>query len=266
MGTGDNGETSVFDKKTKKIIWGTLAAVLLTGIIFFFSFFRVRTIEVMGSTHYTQDQVKEMALQGSFMSNTVLASFFHKNEQVSDMPFVEGYSVSMTGRDTICISVKEKKVVGCIPYLDNYIYFDRNGVFVEGLKTRDEKVPFFDGIQVDKVVLNEKLPLKGKTILNTAVALATIFQKNDTVPDHIQIDDKSRISLIYGDVTVILGEDRLLEDKMTRAIAILPKLSGQKGILHMENITETEKNCTFEAEVEPVTAENWTGGYDENGE
>lgn len=266
MGTGDNGETSVFDKKTKKIIWGTLAAVLLTGIIFFFSFFRVRTIEVMGSTHYTQDQVKEMALQGSFMSNTVLASFFYKNEQVSDMPFVEGYSVSMTGRDTICISVKEKKVVGCIPYLDNYIFFDRNGVFVEGLKTRDEKVPFFDGIQVDKVVLNEKLPLKGKTILNTAVALATIFQKNDTVPDHIQIDDKSRISLVYGDVTVILGEDRLLEDKMTRAIAILPKLSGQKGILHMENITETEKNCTFEAEVEPVTAENWTGGYNENGE
>ena len=118
-----------------------------------------------------------MALQGSFMSNTVLASFFHKNEQVSDMPFVEGYSVSMTGRDTICISVKEKKVVGCIPYLDNYIYFDRNGVFVEGLKTRDEKVPFFDGIQVDKVVLNEKLPLKGKTILNTAVALVNYFSE-----------------------------------------------------------------------------------------
>lgn len=34
----------------------------------------------------------------------------------------------------------------------------------------------------------------------------------------------------------------------------------------MENYTETEKNCTFEADVEPVTAENWTGGYNENGE
>ena len=77
MGTGDNGEKSVLDKKTKKIIWGTLAAVLLAGIIFFFSFFQVRTIEVMGSTHYSQDQVKEMALQGSFMNNTVLQYWLH---------------------------------------------------------------------------------------------------------------------------------------------------------------------------------------------
>ena len=216
MGTRDNGETSVFDKKTKKIIWGTLAAVLLTGIIFFFSFFRVRTIEVMGSTHYTQDQVKEMALQGSFMSNTVLASFFHKNEQVSDMPFVEGYSVSMTGRDTICISVKEKKVVGCIPYLDNYIYFDRNGVFVEGLKTRDEKVPFFDGIQVDKVVLNEKLPLKGKT--NVTIQLSQNVNELDAV-EIVAFGTQKKESVIGSITTLSPKSLRVPSSNMTTALA-----------------------------------------------
>ena len=57
-----------------------------------------------------------------------------------------------------------------------------------------------------------------------------------------------------------------LEDKMTRVIAILPQLAGQKGILHAENVTDSVKTITFEAEIEEVTAENWTGGYDENGE
>ena len=163
------------------------------------------------------------------------------------------------------IGLKEKKAVGCIPYLDSYIYFDRNGIFIEGEKTRDEKVPFFDGIAVNRVVKNEKLPIKD-TVLNTAVALSTIFSKNDSVPDHIEFDENYEISLLYGDVTVNLGKDVNLEDKMTRVIAILPQLSGQKGVLHAENISSTVKTITFEAEIEEVTAENWTGGYDENGD
>lgn len=113
--------------------------------------------------------------------------------------------------------------------------------------------------------MKEKLPIKG-AVLNTAVALSTIFAKNDKVPDHISFDDNYEISLMYGDVTVQLGKDEYLEDKMTRAIAILPQLEGQKGILHMENISRNSKMVTFEAEEEEITAENWNGGYDENGD
>ena len=107
--------------------------------------------------------------------------------------------------------------------------------------------------------------IKGDTVLNTAVALSTIFQKNDMIPDHIQFDSSYSISLIYGDITVQLGKDADLEEKMNRVIAILPKIQGKKGILHMESVA-TESN-TFEEELEQeeVTAENWNGGYDEDG-
>lgn len=129
---------------------------------------------------------------------------------------------------------------------------------------RDETVPYFDGIEVKKVILNEKLPIKGKTVLNTAVALSTIFKKNETIPDHIRFDENYNISLEYGNITVSLGRDENLEEKMSRVVAIMPKIQGMSGILHMENIS-TNGN-TFEAEQEEITAENWNGGYDENGE
>lgn len=96
--------------------------------------------------------------------------------------------------------------------------------------------------------------------------LFLLFCQNDSLPDHIQFDESYEISLLYGDITVSLGKDVNLEDKMTRVIAILPQLAGQKGILHAENVTDSVKTITFEAEIEEVTAENWTGGYDENGE
>lgn len=264
--------------KRRKII-GTLAAILLVGVFFFFTFFRVTKVEVLGTTRYSAEEVKNMALTGAFTDNSVLAVMLHGTIDVENIPFIEGFNITMQDRNTICISVREKKIVGCIPYLDNYVYFDRNGIFVEGSHTRDESVPFFDGIEVDHVVLNEKIPMKGSTILTTAVALSTIFQKNQTIPDHISFDSNSQITLIYGDIEVLLGKDEYLEDKMTRVFAILPKLEGQKGILHLETVNDSSKIITFERDSEEGTiAEadtssayedaiaNWHGGYDIEGD
>lgn len=250
---------------TRKLVIGSVAVVVLAAAVFFFTFFQVKTVEVIGNDHYTEDELKEKILKGSMTSNAILAPLFYSKNAAEELPYIESFNVRRSGRNRLIISVKEKSVVGCIPYLDSYVYFDSNGYFVEGSKTRDTKVAFFDGIQPKKVVMEEKLPIK-ETVLNTAVALSTIFAKNDMVPDHIMFDDSYEISLLYGDITVQLGKDEYLEDKMTRAIAILPQLEGQKGILHMENISRNSKTVTFEAEEVEITAENWNGGYDENGD
>lgn len=250
---------------TRKLVIGSVAVVVLAAAVFFFTFFQVKTVEVIGNDHYTEDELKEKILKGSMTSNAILAPLFYSKNAAEELPYIESFNARRSGRNRLIISVKEKSVVGCIPYLDSYVYFDSNGYFVEGSKTRDTKVAFFDGIQPKKVVMEEKLPIK-ETVLNTAVALSTIFAKNDMVPDHIMFDDSYEISLLYGDITVQLGKDEYLEDKMTRAIAILPQLEGQKGILHMENISRNSKTVTFEAEEVEITAENWNGGYDENGD
>ena len=66
-------------RKHKKAILGTLGAVLLAGLVFFFSYFHVTKVEVMGTSRYTDEQVKEMALQGAFTDNSVLAVLLHSS-------------------------------------------------------------------------------------------------------------------------------------------------------------------------------------------
>ena len=251
------------NKKTKKITAYIVGLGLLVAAVVFFTYYKVDSVQVRGTTHYSDEEVKKMVLRGPLASNSVLAPMIYSTTDTDDVAFVDAFKVTQINRNTICISVKEKKPVGCIHYLDSYVFFDRNGIFVEGSKTRDESVPYFDGIQVNSVVMDEKLDIKGDSVLNTAVALSTIFQKNEMIPDHIQFDSSYSISLIYGDITVQLGKDENLEEKKNRVIAILPKLTGKKGILHMESVS-TDTN-TFEEEKEPVTAENWNGGYDEQG-
>ncbi len=252
-------------KRTLKLIGIGFAAFILAGLIFFFNYFKVRYVEVMDSSHYSESELREMILQGWACQNSVLAPIFCSTDDVGDIPFVEGFRVKQMNRNTIVISVKEKQPVGCIPYLDSYVYFDRNGIFVESSRERAEKIPYFDGIQVDNIVMNEKLPIKGKSILNTAVALSIIFQKSNMLPDHIAFDENNQISLIYGEITVQLGGDKNLENKMAKAFAILPKITGKKGILHLESDSDSSKP-TFEEEIEKPKPEDWKGGYDENGE
>ena len=257
-------------KKSKKkllAVTGMIAVLLLAGIIFFFTYYKVDEVQVMGSSHYSEKQIKKMVLRGPMASNSILAPILYTQKNTKDVPFVDGYSVTRLNRHTICVSVKEKDIVGCIPYLDSYIYFDRTGRFVESSTERNEKIPFFDGIKVKHVIYNEELPIKDKTVMNTAVALSTIFQKNDKIPDHIEFGDDGQISLLYGDITVKLGKDEYLEDKMTRVLAILPLIADKKGILHAENVNDSSKMITLEQEKEETedSSEDWTGGYDEEG-
>ena len=254
-------------KRTKKRLAGMISVGVMVAVIVFFSYYKVDTVEVRGTSHYTDEEVKNMVLRGPMASNSVLASLLYSTTNTEDIAYVDAFKVTQLNRNTICISVKEKKTVGCIRYLDSYIYFDRNGVFVEGSTERNEKIPFFDGIKVKKVILNEKLPIKDETVMNTAVALSTIFSKNDKVPDHIEFGDDGQISLVYGDITVKLGKDEYLEDKMTRVLAILPLISGKKGILHAENVNDNSKTITLEQEQDENqnSEETWTGGYDEEG-
>ena len=235
------------NKKTIRILLGSGAGLVIVWIIAFFVYFRVENVEVMVSDRYTEEEIREMVLRGPLAYNSVLAPGLYSNS-VEDVPFVEGFEVRQVNRNTIAISVIEKQPVGCIPFLDCYMYFDRTGKIIESSTERDEKIPYFEGLEVDSVALEDELAIEDESVLNTAVSLARIFEKNDLIPDHIYFDANYAITLEYGDITVMLGKDSYLEDKMARLIAILPKISGQKGILHMENVTADVKTITFEQE------------------
>lgn len=252
------------DKKTWRIMIGSAAAVLLCSVIFFFVYFKVDQVEIQESSHYTAEEIESMVLRGPLSSNSVLAPMLYTTE-VEDVPFVEGFEVSQVNRNTILVSVKEKQPVGCIKFLDCYFYFDRSGKIIESSVELDRKVPYFDGLEVDSVVMDEELAIKD-TVLNTAVSLVRIFEKNDMIPDHIVFDDQYEITLEYGDIAVRMGKDQYLEEKMGCLIAALPSLTGEKGILHMEAVTSTAKTFNFEREEEEETEEKETEGTEEGGE
>ncbi|MBR2256903.1 MAG: FtsQ-type POTRA domain-containing protein [Blautia sp.] len=229
-----------------RILGGFVLGIFVVLLVLFFAF-PVQTVEVLGTTRYTPEEVKELVMTGPGAANTLLAPILlSRDEMIEEMPYIDSISVERTSSTGLSINVKEKKAIGCVPYLDSFLYFDRNGVYVIGGKTRDETVPYFSGVKINHVVQNEKMDLTNSSIVPTAVILSTIFQKNELQPDAVAFDEQGQILLEYADVTVNLGTQQNIENKMNRAMAILPKIKNMSGILHLEGVTDTDQFITFE--------------------
>ena len=117
---------------------GMIGAGVMVAVIVFFSYYKVDTVEVRGTSHYTDEEVKNMVLRGPMASNSVLAPLLYSTTNTEDIAYVDAFKVTQLNRNTICISVKEKKKQSdASDILNSYIYFDRNGIFVEGSQNRD---------------------------------------------------------------------------------------------------------------------------------
>ena len=212
----------------------------------FFIFFLFRNVEVAGSTHYSDEQVKDIVLKGPLADNSILAPFFCSRKSTGEISFIDAVEVSYVEPDTILIGVKEKQSIGCVRYLDCYVYFDREGTAIESSVERDENIPYYAGMEPSSICLNQPIQLKDGVFLRVAVSLFQMFQENVQPPDYVSVDEQSKIMLVYGEVQVNLGKNECLDDKISRMSAILPQLGGRKGILHLENVTSERKNITFE--------------------
>ena len=109
------------------------------------------------------------------------------------------------------------------------------------------------GIDCDKVVLYEKLPI-GSTQLREILTLTQSLKRNSLIPDSITYGGVNEPELAYGDIKVQMGDLNLLTQKVERLAKIKPKLQGMKGTLHLENWTEETTNIVFDQKTEAKKA------------
>ncbi len=104
------------------------------------------------------------------------------------------------------------------------------------------------GLTDKKLTVGKTVPVSDESVFSTIQALSRLISKFNIHPDKIIFDSDRNISLYYNDgkIKIMLGKDTLLEDKVSKAAAILPQLSGMEGTLHLESYTEDTVNIVFD--------------------
>ena len=79
--------------------------------------------------------------------------------------------------------------------------------------------------------------------------ITNLLNKHGLSATKIQFDSLYDVSLHFGKVRVIMGEDADMDQIIMHLTGILPHLEGKSGVLHMENFSESNKDITFEEDI-----------------
>ncbi|MCQ2518100.1 MAG: cell division protein FtsQ [Lachnospiraceae bacterium] len=234
--------------------------VILVGIAvsLFISAYRIDSVRVEGSTHYSTEEIKQMVFTDKFSENSVILSMKYRNKSITDIPFIERMDVSILDNHSVKIEVYEKALAGYVECLGNCMYFDKDGIVVESSRTKTPGVTQVTGLKFDYVILHEPLPVENEEVFQLILDTTQLLNKYELTADKIFFDADYNMTLYFGDVRVILGSDNDPEIKVMQLPYILPTLEGKKGTLDMSTYTEESKDTIFteDSQTEPACDEN----------
>ena len=211
------------------------------------STYTVTTVYVEGNVHYSEDEIKEIVMEGPLGKNSLYLSLKYKNKGIQGIPFVDVMDVSILAPDTVRITVYEKVLTGYVKHLGTYVYFDKDGYVVESSSVKTVGVPQVTGLEFDHVVLGEPLPVENPGVFVDILNMTKLLEKYELDSEKIYFQASGDITVYFADVKVSLGSDRAtLEDKLMLLPGLLPNLEGRKGTLQMENYIEGGGRYTFQ--------------------
>lgn len=266
--------------RKKRLVRLITTTGILAGVLIFLFLFKVDNIIVTGNERYSDEEIKSLVINEDSFNNTLLFCLVNHTIQIEDVPLLESIEVAYVDRNTISLKANEKLTIGMFPVGDKVCCIDQDGIVIEILDYADSSglnLPLIYNLCTSGTV-GEKIEIEDESVLNTLHAMMSSFKRYEIMPESIEIVDESDSSgtdnaddaketdntdsgdntdgtegttvktytLSFGDKTVLLGRDELLEEKMQRLAAIMPHLAGKSGTLHLENYNEDTENIIFD--------------------
>lgn len=227
-------------------VFFTLLFLLIGGGLYIITNYKVTTVYVDGSIHYTNEEIMDMVMGGRFGDNSLFLSLKYRDKGIEGIPFIEMMDVSIEAKDTIRITVYEKALAGYVKYLGRYIYFDKDGIVVETSEEQTSGIPQVTGLTFDHVILHEPLPVDKPELFDEILNITQQLAKYSLSVDKIYFDSAYQVTLYFGDAKVALGDNVDIDEKIMMLQNILPSLLGKSGTLDMREYSEDTKTYSFE--------------------
>lgn len=235
-----------FRKKQKIwIVLGIITIFIFAAMIVVNTQFGIETIQVSGNVHYTDEEIVQMVVGEGYNRNTLILYLKNKLRPMEDIPFVEKIDVEYISNHVITITVYEKAMAGCVQFMNEYMYFDKDGIVLESSSERLSDIPCIEGIHFDTMVIYEPLPIEDKTFFNTVLNLTQMLQKYEIPVDDIRFTSQKEIILYYENVTIQLGDGSNIEEQISELGNILQSIEGKSGTLYMKDYSIEDGDVIF---------------------
>lgn len=211
---------------------------LIIPITVFIYAFQLKNITVTGSLRYNQEQIMERLISSEADSNTLVMYLKYKYFTDVRIPFVEKMSFELVDRNSINIRVYDKRIIGCIEFMGDYLYFDKDGIIVESTYNRLEDIPLIKGLKYQKIVLNEKLEVQKEELFDVILNLTQQIEKRELEVNTISFNNKYEVTVDLGDIKAMLGKRSTYDEILAKLKNIIVEAKGQKLTIDMRSGTD----------------------------
>ena len=232
-------------RKKIVILLLVLAGILLAAAITILIVYHVDNVYVQGNSHYTNDEIEEIVMKGPLGHNSLYLSLRYRDRAIEGVSFIDRIDVDIPDPHTVRIHVYEKALAGYIDYLGRNVYFDREGTVVEVSVTKTPGIPQVTGLNLDHIVLYEKLPVRNESVFKRILEITQLMTKYSITADKIFFDSSDNMTLYFGKVRVQMGQDTYTDEKMSNLSHIIPVLEGKEGTIDLSGYTPESRYTTF---------------------
>lgn len=206
---------------------------------------KISKVEVSGNSWYSAEEIEESIFPNELSRNTLFCMINKLRGKKKTIPFVQDYSIILNSPFEAELIVYEKSIIGYVPYLESNMYFDKDGVVVESSKKLLEGIPLIKGLQFNSAVLYKPLPVGNEKIFNYILHLTQLISVYKIDMDAIELESNGNATLIIGDIEVLLGNNKNIDEKISELHDILPEIKYMKGTLYLDSYTATDQNKMY---------------------
>ncbi len=217
---------------------GLLAAICL----FVFFGLRIEHVKVEGSEIYSQEEIKQSVFARKYSDNELFFMIYEKLYGINKLPFVEDIEVTFENRNTILLQVYDKAISGCIKYMGQYVYFDKDGTVLQSMKEKRDGVPVVTGIKFGTFTVGKVFRVKDESLFAMIMNLSQLITHYDIDVERLHMEEENVI-LYSGGIKVILGKKSLYDDEMSALSSVLDTAGKKKmkGTIDMQNFRVGDK-------------------------
>lgn len=219
-------------------------AAVIVAIIVFLLLFQLRDIQVKGNDFLTDSEVSQYIRGQGGDGNSLVLFLSTKLGDYPEPPTVESMEFHMVNPWTIRVDVKEKSPAGYAKQDEKYVYFDNEGMGLGITDTPRDGISLVEGLDLSGAEQGKKLSVQDASVFEYIVQIQEILGRSEVIPDRIVCDGEN-ITLYFGNICAQLGSGDP-QEKAAQLPAILSKLEGQSGTLHLEHYGELTETISFE--------------------
>lgn len=216
-----------------------ISIIIFLLLIFILSpWFNIKEIEINGLKRVEKNQIiRDLGLEKE--TNLLAFSKLNAKFKLKKNNYIKNVKIKKVYPSKIIFEIEERDLAGYIPYVNDYLYIDKDGFVVDIKPNYTENLPIIEGVEFDKFILGETLEIDDKETFKIVMKFTNALNGKEINQDILKIDvsNLEDIHLHIKGIDVIFGNGEDINLKINTLIEVFKNIpENQKGILYINNV------------------------------